>query len=71
MQLKHTSAVGIYGWGSVCETVAGQWLEDITQNQVSVYRVYIFLPYMDCVGIIDFPKIAHANMQYILIISGS
>ncbi|XP_048433003.1 autophagy-related protein 2 [Pyrus x bretschneideri] len=34
LQLKHVHAVGIYGWGSVCETIVGEWLEDISQNQV-------------------------------------
>ncbi|PKA52577.1 hypothetical protein AXF42_Ash001558 [Apostasia shenzhenica] len=34
LQLKHVSTVGVYGWGSVCETVLGQWLEDISHNQV-------------------------------------
>ncbi|KAJ0983593.1 hypothetical protein J5N97_011848 [Dioscorea zingiberensis] len=34
LQLKHVCAVGVYGWNSICETVAGQWLEDISHNQV-------------------------------------
>ncbi|KAG6653101.1 autophagy-related protein 2-like isoform X1 [Carya illinoinensis] len=34
LQLKHVHAVGIYGWGSVCETIIGEWLEDVSQNQV-------------------------------------
>ncbi|KAI9181365.1 hypothetical protein LWI28_014271 [Acer negundo] len=34
LQLKHVHAVGIYGWGSVCETIIGEWLEDISQNQI-------------------------------------
>lgn len=34
LQLKHVHAVGIYGWGSVCETIVGEWLEDISQNQI-------------------------------------
>ncbi|KAF3435392.1 hypothetical protein FNV43_RR22481 [Rhamnella rubrinervis] len=34
LQLKHVRAVGIYGWGSVCETIIGEWLEDISQNQI-------------------------------------
>lgn len=34
LQLKHVDAVGVYGWNSVCETVVGQWLEDISHNQV-------------------------------------
>ncbi|KAL6963999.1 hypothetical protein U1Q18_035005 [Sarracenia purpurea var. burkii] len=34
LQLKHVHAVGVYGWSSVCETIIGEWLEDISQNQV-------------------------------------
>ncbi|CAA2991579.1 autophagy-related 2 [Olea europaea subsp. europaea] len=34
LQLKHVQAVGVYGWGSVCETIVGDWLEDISQSQV-------------------------------------
>jgi autophagy-related protein 2 len=34
LNLKHVHASGIYGWGSVCETALGEWLEDISQNQV-------------------------------------
>ncbi|KAL0743227.1 hypothetical protein Bca4012_084740 [Brassica carinata] len=34
LQLKHVHAAGIYGWGNVCETVLGEWLEDISQNQI-------------------------------------
>ncbi|XP_047337789.1 autophagy-related protein 2 [Impatiens glandulifera] len=34
LQLKHVQSVGIYGWSSVCETVIGEWLEDISQNQI-------------------------------------
>ncbi|CAI9104344.1 OLC1v1002993C1 [Oldenlandia corymbosa var. corymbosa] len=34
LQLKHVSSLGIYGWGSVCERVLGEWLEDISQNQI-------------------------------------
>nr|GLL47319.1 autophagy-related protein 2 isoform X1 [Ipomoea trifida] len=34
MNLKHVHAVGVYGWGSVCETIIGEWLEDISQNQI-------------------------------------
>lgn len=36
LQLKHVHAAGIYGWGNVCETIAGEWLEDISQNQVVI-----------------------------------
>ncbi|XP_031260319.1 autophagy-related protein 2 isoform X2 [Pistacia vera] len=34
LQLKDVHAVGIYGWGSVCETILGEWLEEISQNQI-------------------------------------
>ncbi|XP_020589380.1 autophagy-related protein 2 [Phalaenopsis equestris] len=34
LQLKQVCAVGVYGWASLCETVVGQWLEDISHNQV-------------------------------------
>ncbi|GAB4853962.1 hypothetical protein Ancab_018170 [Ancistrocladus abbreviatus] len=34
LQLKHVQAAGVYGWNSVCETIIGEWLEDISQNQV-------------------------------------
>ncbi|KAE9607271.1 putative vacuolar protein sorting-associated protein [Lupinus albus] len=34
LNLKHVHAAGIYGWGSVCETTIGEWLEDISQNQI-------------------------------------
>ncbi|PPD78601.1 hypothetical protein GOBAR_DD24471 [Gossypium barbadense] len=34
LELKHVHAVGVYGWGSVCETIIGEWLEDISQNQI-------------------------------------
>ncbi|XP_024029007.1 autophagy-related protein 2 [Morus notabilis] len=34
LNLKHVHDVGIYGWDSVCETILGEWLEDISQNQV-------------------------------------
>ncbi|VVA98194.1 unnamed protein product [Arabis nemorensis] len=34
LQLKHVHAAGIYGWGNVCETILGEWLEDISQNQI-------------------------------------
>ena len=36
LQLKHVHAVGVYGWGSVCETIIGEWLVEISQNQVLV-----------------------------------
>ncbi|TVU11701.1 hypothetical protein EJB05_45303, partial [Eragrostis curvula] len=34
LKLKHVSAMGVYGWNSICETVAAEWLEDISKNQV-------------------------------------
>ncbi|XP_034681405.1 autophagy-related protein 2 isoform X10 [Vitis riparia] len=34
LNLKHVHAVGVYGWSSVCETIIGEWLEDISQNQI-------------------------------------
>ncbi|GKV22503.1 hypothetical protein SLEP1_g32368 [Rubroshorea leprosula] len=34
LKLKHVNAVGIYGWGGVCETIIEEWLEDISQNQI-------------------------------------
>ncbi|XP_031482681.1 autophagy-related protein 2 isoform X1 [Nymphaea colorata] len=34
LRLKYVHAAGIYGWNSVCETVIGEWLEDISHNQV-------------------------------------
>ncbi|RDX78353.1 Autophagy-related protein 2, partial [Mucuna pruriens] len=34
LNLKHVHASGIYGWASVGETAVGEWLEDISQNQI-------------------------------------
>ncbi|XP_075487391.1 LOW QUALITY PROTEIN: autophagy-related protein 2-like [Primulina tabacum] len=34
LQLKHVQGVGLYGWNSVCETILGEWLEDISKNQI-------------------------------------
>ncbi|XP_052734169.1 autophagy-related protein 2 isoform X7 [Vigna angularis] len=34
LNLKHVHASGVYGWASVCETTVGDWLEDISQNQI-------------------------------------
>lgn len=34
LKLKNVQAVGVYGWSSVCETIVGEWVEDISQNQV-------------------------------------
>ncbi|XP_039063001.1 autophagy-related protein 2-like [Hibiscus syriacus] len=42
LELKHVHAIGVYGWGSVCETIIGQWLEDISQNQI--HKVLCGLP---------------------------
>ncbi|XVE49181.1 hypothetical protein DITRI_Ditri01bG0061700 [Diplodiscus trichospermus] len=42
LELKHVHAVGVYGWGSVCETIIGEWLEDISQNQI--HKVLSGLP---------------------------
>lgn len=35
LKLTRVHGVGIYGWGSVGEMAIGEWLEDISQNQVS------------------------------------
>ncbi|PON69112.1 Autophagy-related protein [Parasponia andersonii] len=42
LQLKHVHGIGIYGWGSVCETIIGEWLEDISQNQM--HKIFRGLP---------------------------
>ncbi|XP_022746308.1 autophagy-related protein 2-like [Durio zibethinus] len=34
LELKHVHAVGVYGWAGVCETIIGEWLKDISQNQI-------------------------------------
>ena len=34
LKLTHVHGVGVHGWGSVCEMAIGEWLEDISQNQV-------------------------------------
>lgn len=34
LHLKHVQALGVYGWSGVCEIIIGEWLEDISQNQV-------------------------------------
>uniref|UniRef100_A0A7N0T1I9 Autophagy-related protein 2 n=1 Tax=Kalanchoe fedtschenkoi TaxID=63787 RepID=A0A7N0T1I9_KALFE len=34
IQLKHVHAMGIYGWNSVCDRIVGEWLEDVSQNQI-------------------------------------
>ncbi|KAI4367619.1 hypothetical protein MLD38_023335 [Melastoma candidum] len=35
LSLKDVHAVGVYGWNTVFETVIGEWLEDISQNQIN------------------------------------
>ncbi|KAK8626857.1 hypothetical protein V6N13_134487 [Hibiscus sabdariffa] len=42
VELKHVHAVGVYGWGNVCETIIGEWLEDISQHQI--HKVLCGLP---------------------------
>ena len=39
LHLKHVEAAGIYGWDNVCETIAGDWLEDISQHQVAWFSL--------------------------------
>ncbi|KAJ8763370.1 hypothetical protein K2173_002253 [Erythroxylum novogranatense] len=34
LHLKHVHHSGVYGWGSVGETIIGEWLEDISQHQM-------------------------------------
>lgn len=34
LHLKHVQALGVYGWSGICEVIIGEWLEDISQNQV-------------------------------------
>lgn len=34
LQLKNVQGAGLYGWNSVCETILGEWLEDISKNQI-------------------------------------
>lgn len=34
LDLKHVHAIGVYGWSNVGETILGEWLEDISHNQV-------------------------------------
>ncbi|CAM0878979.1 unnamed protein product [Alopecurus aequalis] len=34
LKLKNVCAMGVYGWNSICEIVAAEWLEDISKNQV-------------------------------------
>ncbi|KAJ4825810.1 hypothetical protein Tsubulata_039760 [Turnera subulata] len=42
LQLKHVHGVGVYGWGSICETVIGEWLEDVSHNQI--HKIFQGLP---------------------------
>ncbi|XP_034927983.1 autophagy-related protein 2 isoform X1 [Populus alba] len=42
LQLKHVHAVGVYGWGSVCETIIGEWLVEISRNQM--HKIFRGLP---------------------------
>lgn len=67
LNLKHVHDVGIYGWGSVCETIIGEWLEDISQNQVLMTfatplencghlansSLFVFLYLVICANILD------------------
>ncbi|KAK8616353.1 hypothetical protein V6N13_017906 [Hibiscus sabdariffa] len=51
LELKHVHAAGVYGWGSVCETIIGEWLEDISQNQIhKVLRGFPTIPSLVAVG---------------------
>ncbi|CAH9100395.1 unnamed protein product [Cuscuta europaea] len=34
MNLKHVLGTGVFGWDCVCEMIIGEWLEDISQNQI-------------------------------------
>ncbi|PHU10410.1 hypothetical protein BC332_22270 [Capsicum chinense] len=34
LHLKHVQALGVYGWSGICEVIIGEWLEDISQNQI-------------------------------------
>ncbi|CAM8937754.1 unnamed protein product [Rhodiola kirilowii] len=34
IQLKHVHAMGIYGLNNICDIIVGEWLEDISQNQI-------------------------------------
>eukprot|EP01018_Ginkgo_biloba_P036606 Gb_39311 [translate_table: standard] len=34
LHLKHVRTVGVYGWSSVSGVVIGEWLEDISRNQI-------------------------------------
>ncbi|CAN4107707.1 unnamed protein product [Withania somnifera] len=34
LHLKHVQALGVYGWSGICEIIIGEWLEDISQNQI-------------------------------------
>ncbi|CAN4112202.1 unnamed protein product [Withania somnifera] len=34
LYLKHVQALGVYGWSGIFEIIIGEWLEDISQNQI-------------------------------------
>lgn len=34
LHLKHVQALGVYGWSGIGEIIVGEWLEDISQNQI-------------------------------------
>lgn len=34
LHLKHVQALGVYGWSGIGEIIIGEWLEDISQNQI-------------------------------------
>ncbi|GAB2210245.1 hypothetical protein Drorol1_Dr00015507 [Drosera rotundifolia] len=34
LKLKHVQATGIYGWQGISEIIVGEWLEDISHNQI-------------------------------------
>lgn len=36
--MKHVRATAIHGWGTLSGIVVGEWLEDISRNQVMVFR---------------------------------
>ena len=40
--LKDVHAVGVYGWNTIFETVIGEWLEDISRNQVNLIINLLF-----------------------------
>ncbi|KAI5056458.1 hypothetical protein GOP47_0028276 [Adiantum capillus-veneris] len=34
LELKHVKATGVHGWGALSGIVVGEWLEDISRNQI-------------------------------------